>query len=71
MDLFSTQEGISTYFFKMHVINNDKLLQDRNVTDPENGQEKNEDEEHPPLHHNAYQRVQNDCNDNNNNALDK
>ena len=48
-----------------NVINTDKLFQD-NVTDPENGQEKNENEELKPLH-DENQQVHHDDNDNDNN----
>ena len=56
---------LHTYFFKKNVINNDILFQD-NVTDPENGQEKDENVELQPLHHDEYQQVHNDNDDDDN-----
>ena len=52
-----------------NVINTDKLFQD-NVTDPENGQEKDENVEHQPLCHEEYQQVHNNDKDNDNDPED-
>ena len=50
----------------MYDINIGKLFQD-NVTDPENGREKDENVELQPLQHDEYQQVHNDNDDDDNN----